>query len=65
MNGVMVRVVVRLLPALAVVLLALVGPLLAPHRIDEPVTAPYALPTPGVPLGGRPASGRDVLEAGC
>jgi peptide/nickel transport system permease protein len=57
----MVRVVVRLLPALAVVLLALVGPLLAPHRIDEPVTAPYALPSPGVPLGGDQL-GRDVLS---
>lgn len=55
------RVVVRLLPALAVILLALLGPWLAPHGIADPVTAPYALPGPGVPLGSDQL-GRDVLS---
>jgi peptide/nickel transport system permease protein len=55
------RVVLRLLPAAAVILLALVGPLLAPHATTDPVTAPYALPGPGVPLGGDQL-GRDVLS---
>jgi peptide/nickel transport system permease protein len=53
--------VVRLLPALAVILLAVVGPWLAPHGSTEPVTAPYALPGPGVVLGGDQL-GRDVLS---
>jgi peptide/nickel transport system permease protein len=55
------RALVRLLPALAMTLVAVVGPLLAPHRIDEPVTAPYAPPGAGVPLGGDQL-GRDVLS---
>jgi peptide/nickel transport system permease protein len=55
------RVVVRLLPALVVVALALAGPLLAPHGADEPITGPYALPEPGAPLGGDQL-GRDVLS---
>jgi len=55
------RVVVRLSPALAMILLALLGPLLAPHESTEPVTAPYALPGFGVPLGGDQL-GRDVLS---
>jgi peptide/nickel transport system permease protein len=55
------RVVVRLLPALAVIMLALLGPLLAPHGSAEALTAPYALPGPGVPLGGDQL-GRDVLS---
>jgi peptide/nickel transport system permease protein len=53
--------VVRLLPALTVILLSVVGPLFAPHGGTEPVTAPYALPGPGVPLGGDQL-GRDVLS---
>jgi peptide/nickel transport system permease protein len=53
--------VVRLLPALVVILLAGVGPWFAPHDSTEPVTAPYALPGPGVPLGGDQL-GRDVLS---
>jgi peptide/nickel transport system permease protein len=53
--------VVRLLPALVVALLALLGPLLAPYGIDQPVTAPYAPPGPGFPLGGDQI-GRDVLS---
>jgi peptide/nickel transport system permease protein len=52
---------VRLLPSLAVILLAVMGPLFAPHSSTEPVTAPYALPGPGVPLGGDQL-GRDVLS---
>jgi peptide/nickel transport system permease protein len=52
---------VRLLPALAVILLAATGPMLLPHAIGAPVTAPYAPPGPGVPLGGDQL-GRDVLS---
>ena len=55
------RALVLLLPALAMMLLAAVGPLLAPHRIDEPVTAPYAPPVDGFPLGGDQL-GRDILS---
>lgn len=53
--------VVRLLPALAVILLAVVSPWFAPHGGAEPVTAPYAPPGPGVLLGGDQL-GRDVLS---
>lgn len=55
------RMLVRLLPALAVILLALAGPMLLPHAIGKPVTAPYAPPGPGVPFGGDQL-GRDVLS---
>lgn len=55
------RVVLRLLPALLVVLVALLGPLFAPHGVDDPVTAPYDLPTPDTPLGGDQL-GRDLLS---
>jgi peptide/nickel transport system permease protein len=41
--------------------LAAVGPLVAPHPIDRPVTAPYAPPGEGWPLGGDQL-GRDVLS---
>ncbi|MEF9908134.1 ABC transporter permease [Streptomyces sp. P9-A2] len=49
--------------ALAVVslLLALIGPLIAPHTIDTPVTAPFATPGDGAVLGGDQL-GRDVLS---
>ncbi|MFD5659723.1 ABC transporter permease [Streptomyces hirsutus] len=49
--------------ALAVVslLLALIGPLIAPHTIDTPVTAPFASPGDGAVLGGDQL-GRDVLS---
>ncbi|OEJ29298.1 ABC transporter permease [Streptomyces agglomeratus] len=52
--------VLRVLPALLLVALAAVGPWLAPHAIDTPVTAPYAEPGAGAPLGGDQL-GRDVL----
>ncbi|MFI9202037.1 ABC transporter permease [Streptomyces sp. NPDC053048] len=42
-----------------VLLLATAGPLLAPHPVDKPVTAPYAPPGQGAPLGGDQL-GRDV-----
>ncbi len=51
--------VVRLLPALVLVGLALAGPWLAPHPIDVPVTGPYAEPGGAAPLGGD-LLGRDV-----
>ncbi|MDT3395109.1 ABC transporter permease subunit [Streptomyces sp. B1866] len=50
----------RTLPALLLVLLAVVGPWLAPHAVDAPVAAPYAEPGGGAPLGGDQL-GRDVL----
>ncbi|MFD8912375.1 ABC transporter permease [Streptomyces sp. NPDC059575] len=42
-------------------LLALAGPLLAPHTVDTPVTAPFAAPGDGAALGGDQL-GRDVLS---
>lgn len=48
-------------PALLLIGLALGGPLLAPHRIDAPVTGPYAGPSGAAPLGGDQL-GRDVLS---
>ncbi|MEU3350837.1 ABC transporter permease subunit [Streptomyces sp. NPDC037389] len=50
-------------PAVGIVvgLLALTGPLLAPHPLDTPVTAPYAGPGDGAVLGGDQL-GRDVLS---
>ncbi|WP_328966967.1 ABC transporter permease [Streptomyces sp. NBC_00239] len=42
-------------------LLALTGPLFAPHTLDTPVTAPYATPGGGAALGGDQL-GRDVLS---
>lgn len=53
--------IARLAPALGVVLLTVIGPLLVQHGIDEPVTAPYAPPEPGALLGGDQL-GRDVLS---
>ncbi|WP_331744250.1 ABC transporter permease subunit [Kitasatospora sp. NBC_01300] len=55
------RVLVRAVPALLLVLLALAGPLLAPHPIDTPVTIPYAESGGDAPLGGDQL-GRDVLS---
>ncbi|MFJ5117009.1 ABC transporter permease [Kitasatospora sp. NPDC088548] len=52
---------VRALPALLLTALALTGPLWAPHRIDAPVTAPYAAPDGAAALGGDQL-GRDVLS---
>ncbi|MFJ9446260.1 ABC transporter permease subunit [Kitasatospora sp. NPDC101235] len=55
------RVFIRAVPALALVALALAGPLLAPHPIDTPVTFPYAEAGGDAPLGGDQL-GRDVLS---
>lgn len=44
-----------------VVLVALIGPLVAPHAIDETVGLPGSPPGPGVPLG-TDSLGRDVLS---
>ncbi|MGX4694359.1 ABC transporter permease [Streptomyces sp. JNUCC 63] len=41
--------------------LTVAGPLLAPHAIDSPVTAPFAPPSADAPLGGDQL-GRDVLS---
>ncbi|MFJ6573380.1 ABC transporter permease [Streptomyces sp. NPDC091292] len=56
-----VRTIRRLAPGLVLVLLALLGPLLAAHPLDKPVTAPFATPGGGAPLGGDQL-GRDVLS---
>ncbi|MGW8554898.1 ABC transporter permease [Streptomyces tubercidicus] len=53
-------VVLRTLPALLLVLLAVAGPWLARHAIDTPVAAPYAESGGGTPLGSDQL-GRDVL----
>ncbi|MFJ9319618.1 ABC transporter permease [Streptomyces globisporus] len=42
-------------------LVALAGPLIAPHTLDTPVTAPFAAPADGAVLGGDQL-GRDVLS---
>ncbi|MFF3066781.1 ABC transporter permease subunit [Kitasatospora sp. NPDC057936] len=55
------RVLARAVPALVLVVLALAGPLLAPHPIDTPVTFPYAGAGGDAPLGGDEL-GRDVLS---
>ncbi|MFH9966038.1 ABC transporter permease [Streptomyces mirabilis] len=54
-------VVRRVAPGLLLVLVALTGPFLAPHAIDQPVTAPYAPARDGAPFGGDQL-GRDVLS---
>lgn len=51
----------RLLPAAALLAATLAGPLLAPQRIDEPISAPYGSPSAFAPLGGDQL-GRDVLS---
>lgn len=55
------RMTVRLLPALAVVLLALIGPALAPYGVDESITSPYSPPDVDTPLGADHL-GRDLLS---
>ncbi|MEV5343991.1 ABC transporter permease subunit [Streptomyces sp. NPDC052676] len=55
------RSLLRILPALLLVALALCGPWIAPQAIDTPVTAPYAEPGAGAALGGDQL-GRDVLS---
>ena len=51
----------RLLPALVLIGLALIGPVLAPHAIDTPVAGPYAESGDAAALGGD-VLGRDVLS---
>ncbi|MFE2844084.1 ABC transporter permease [Streptomyces scopuliridis] len=55
------RALRRVAPGLILVLLALIGPYLAAHPIDQPVTAPFAPAGDGAPLGGDQL-GRDVLS---
>ncbi|MEU2872087.1 ABC transporter permease subunit [Streptomyces olivoreticuli] len=55
------RVLLAVTPGLLLTLLALTGPLLAPHPVDAPVTAPYAPPGADALLGGDQL-GRDVLS---
>ncbi|MFE7031314.1 ABC transporter permease subunit [Streptomyces sp. NPDC057621] len=54
-------VLLRVLPAAALVALALAGPWITPHAVDEPVTAPFAEAGGGALLGGDQL-GRDVLS---
>ncbi|MEU9335660.1 ABC transporter permease subunit [Streptomyces sp. NPDC048290] len=56
-----VGTLLRVTPAVLLVVLALVGPWIAPHAVDQPVTAPFAGPGDGAPLGGDQL-GRDVLS---
>ncbi|MDT0346954.1 ABC transporter permease [Streptomyces litchfieldiae] len=64
-RGAAARLPRRALPALSLAVpapaLALAGPWLAPEPLDVPVTAPYATPGHGAPLGGDQL-GRDVLS---
>ncbi|TDC71328.1 ABC transporter permease [Streptomyces hainanensis] len=55
------RALVLAAPAVLLGLLTLCGPLLAPEAEGTPVTAPYAEPGGGAPLGGD-LLGRDVLS---
>ncbi|MFE4212807.1 ABC transporter permease [Streptomyces sp. NPDC056844] len=55
--GTTTLVVIAVLP----LLLALAGPLIAPHTVDTPVTAPFAPSGDGALLGGDQL-GRDVLS---
>ncbi|MFI6444229.1 ABC transporter permease subunit [Kitasatospora sp. NPDC050543] len=55
------RALTRVLPALLLLVLALAGPLLAPHAIDQPLTFPYAGADDTALLGGD-LLGRDVLS---
>ncbi|GHG72905.1 ABC transporter permease [Streptomyces griseocarneus] len=55
------RVPLAVAPGLLLTLLALTGPLFAPHPVAAPVTTPYAPPGTDTPLGGDQL-GRDVLS---
>ncbi|MFG2133902.1 ABC transporter permease [Streptomyces sp. NPDC048751] len=55
-------VVLRVLPALLLTGLALVGPWIAPHAVDVPVAAPYAEAGADQALLGGDQLGRDVLS---
>jgi peptide/nickel transport system permease protein len=56
-----VKVPLLVAPPFVIVLLAAIGPWLAPHRVDEPVTRPFAGPSREAPLGGD-ILGRDVFS---
>ncbi|PVE06872.1 ABC transporter permease [Streptomyces scopuliridis] len=60
-GGARYRALRRVVPGLILVLLALIGPYLAAHPIDTPVTAPFAAAGDGAPLGGDQL-GRDVMS---
>lgn len=55
-------VALRVLPALLLTGLALVGPWIAPHAVDVPVAAPYAEAGADQALLGGDQLGRDVLS---
>ncbi|MDQ4092065.1 MAG: ABC transporter permease subunit [Actinomycetota bacterium] len=55
------RVLLRLSPALLVIVVAMAGPWLTPYRIDESAFSPYAQPGGGALLGADQL-GRDVLS---
>jgi peptide/nickel transport system permease protein len=55
------RVLLRLSPALIVIVLAVAGPYVTPYRIDESAFPPYAEPGSGAVLGADQL-GRDVLS---
>ncbi|MEU7641966.1 MULTISPECIES: ABC transporter permease [unclassified Streptomyces] len=55
------RILLPVAPAVLLALVAVLGPLLAAHPVDKPVTAPYATAADGSPLGGDQL-GRDVLS---
>ncbi|MDT0454785.1 ABC transporter permease subunit [Streptomyces sp. DSM 41527] len=55
------RTLLPVIPAVLLVLLALLGPLLAAHPVDKPVTAPYGEAGTDAALGGDQL-GRDVLS---
>ncbi|MGN9847070.1 ABC transporter permease [Nonomuraea sp. H19] len=54
--------VLRIVPALLLLLLSVAGPLLAPQPMDQPVTIPYGLPGADGTLLGGDQLGRDVLS---
>lgn len=55
------RVLLRLSPALIVIVVAVAGPYVTPYRIDESAFTPYAEPGGGAVLGADQL-GRDVLS---
>ncbi|PKV98026.1 ABC transporter permease subunit [Nocardia fluminea] len=55
------RLFLRVAPAVVIVVAAVVGPWLAPHPVDRPVTFPFAEPSSEALLGGDQL-GRDVLS---
>jgi len=55
------RTLVLTAVAVLPLVLTVAGPLLAPHSLDTPVTAPFAAPGADAPLGGDQL-GRDVLS---